>query len=168
MGLALVVASGLAFWFLAIKSVDLVILAISGITIGVAALALVTTSLTAIVIARTLRGSPGLGGLRLECGYDQKTGFSVSTLWFVPLVFLRFRWFAPAGEVSLVRQHWRSFETVTPHRRGCDDEIRREIEVSDAFRLTKITLHHVEKRQVRCLPSVGALRRMNVVQSITR
>lgn len=167
--LGLFVAGGGAFAFFSygIRKVDLVLFALAGIAVVVAALALLATSLTAIVLALRLGGVREEVGLRLECGVATKTEFSMSSLWFVPLVSVTWTWAEPRAAVDARARQGRLHETATPQRRGTYSRVRRRIDVSDAFRLTKITLLYEELRSVHCLPSVGALARMNVVRSLS-
>ncbi len=105
--------------------------------------------------------------MALWCGAARKTDSALTSLWLVPRVSVKWTWAGPRAEIEAVRRDRRLFETATPRRRGRFDRVERRIEVSDAFRLTKITLVHREPRSVHCLPSVGALRSVNVVRSMS-
>jgi uncharacterized protein (DUF58 family) len=167
LGAALAGAAGLAFVFYGIRKVDLVLFAMGGVAIVVTAVAFLATTLTAVALALRLRKSKETTGLRLECGLPTKTDFSLSSLWFVPLVSVTWTWAEPSAEVETLARHGRLFETTIARRRGSYERVRRRIELSDAFRLTKITLIHDEPRAVNCLPSVGALKKMNVLRSLS-
>lgn len=167
LGVGLAVGATFAFVFYGIRKVDLVLFAMAGVALVIAAVALLATSLTAIVLALRLRKVPAKAGLRLECGIPTKTDFSMSSLWFVPLVSVKWTWAEPSAEVDAAARQRRLHETVTARRRGSYERVRRRVEVSDAFHLTKITLLQDESRAVHCLPSVGALKRMNVIRSLS-
>jgi uncharacterized protein (DUF58 family) len=167
LGLALALGATLAFVYYGIRKVDLVLFAMAGVALVIAVVALLVTSVTAIVLALRLRSVPEKSGLRLECGVPTKTDYSMSNLWFVPLVAVKWTWAEPHAEVAAAPRERRLHETTTAQRRGCHDRVRRRIEVSDAFHLTKITLLHDEPRAVHCLPSVGALKRMTVLRSLS-
>jgi uncharacterized protein (DUF58 family) len=166
LGAGLAGAAAFAFVIYGVRKVDLVLFAMAGVAIVVTALALLATTLTAAVLALRLRKRREAAGLRLECGLPTKTDFSLSSLWFVPLVSVEWSWAEPRAEVEAVARHGRLNETTIARRRGSYERVRRRIELSDAFRLTKITLIHDEPRAVHCLPSVGALKRMNVIRSL--
>ncbi len=167
LGLGVALGSSLAFVTYGIRKVDLVLFALAGIAAVIAALAFLATTITAIVLAIRLRGVREQPGLRLECGVPTKTEFSLSSLWYVPLVSVRWTWSEPRAQVEAPARQGRHHETATPQRRGTYSRVRRRIDVSDAFRLTKITLLYEEARSVHCLPSVGALAKMNVVRSLS-
>lgn len=160
-------AAAFAFVSYGIRKVDLVLFAMAGVALVLTAVALLATSITAVVLALRLRSAPEKTGLRLECGLPTKTEFSISSLWFVPLVSVRWTWAEPTAEVETARRDGRLHEVATARRRGTYDHIRRRVELSDAFHLTKITLVHDEPQAVHCLPSVGALKRMNVIRSLS-
>ncbi len=167
LGVGVAAAGAYAFVTYGIRKVDLVLFALAGVAVVVAALAFLVTTLTAIVLAIRLRGVHEQTGLRLECGIPTRTEFSLSSLWFLPLVSVKWTWIEPHAIVDAPARAGRRHETATPQRRGSYSRVRRRIDVSDAFRLTKITLLHEESRAVNCLPSVGALAKMNVVRSLS-
>lgn len=167
LGIGLALGSAFAFVSYGIRKVDLVLFALAGLALVVAAVAFVITSITAVVLALRLRSPGGKAALRLECGIRAKTEFSLSSLWFVPLVSVKWTWAEPNGEIDATARDRRLHETVIATRRGSFDRVRRRIEISDAFHLTKITLLHDEPRAVRCLPSIGGLRRMTVIRSLS-
>jgi hypothetical protein len=149
LGLLLLGAAGASTWYFGFTKMDLVVLAMGSAALGVGAVALVVTSLTAVVLYRGLR-----------------TGFSVSSLWFLPLVEVKWTWQEPRARAELVRWKRRLWETVTATRRGTYEAVARRVEVSDAFRLTKIVFELREARTVRALPGTGALKKMQVIRSL--
>ena len=166
LGLVVLPSAGAATWFLGFKQLDLVVLAMGTAALAVGALALVLVVATSIVIALALRRARKGEGLRLECGVPAPSGFAMSSLWFLPLVDVRWNWVTPRARVDLRKKRGRQHETVTAQRRGFVETVARRIEIADAFRLTKIVLDVSEPRRVRALPSMGALKQVNVLRSL--
>lgn len=166
LGLAVLGAAAFALFQVGIKRSDLILLVLGLSALVVGALCLIATSITALVLYLALRKSVGNEKLGLECGFSTRSGFSLSSLWYVPFVHVGWSWIDPEAKVELVRHNRRLHEVVTPTRRGLCEEIHRRIDVGDAFGLTKISFRMREARSVRFYPSVGALRKMDVVRSI--
>lgn len=166
LGIAVLAAAALALLRYGIGRVDLILLVVGGVAIAVGALGLLSVIAASIGLGLALRKAKGGDALTLECGYASRTGFSLSTLWFVPFVKIRWAWSSPAAEVSLVKRARRLHEEVTGHRRGIHEEVERRVDVGDAFGLAKISLRVREPRTVRLVPSVGRLKNMAVVRSL--
>jgi len=167
-GLGLLVVVGCA-WALVrygIRHIDLLLLVVGTVGLALGLAAFLSTTLTALVLWRRGRKMRDEEPLRLECGYAARTGFSLSNLWFVPFVRIRWNWEVPEASVRLVPLKRRLHEEVTPLRRGLHDTITRRVEVSDAFGLTRLTFTLRQERVVRFVPSMGALRQIRVVRSI--
>jgi len=167
LGIAVAAGGALAFYYYGIKKVDLVLFALAGIAVVVTAVAMIATLVVAIVLAVRLRKWRAQAGLRLECGTPTTTEFATSSFWYVPLVSLKWSWLEPLARVDAPSKKGQLVETVTAERRGSYERVRRRIEVSDAFRLSKITLFHDEACSAHCLPSVGGLKKMNVIRSLS-
>ena len=169
LGLLILSGAGVATWFLGFERMDLVVLAMGTATLAVGALSLLIVSFTALGVWIALRRATRLGsaeGLRLECGAAVKTGFSIPSLWFVPLVDVRWTWLDPRAHIDLAKSKGRQREMVTAHRRGLVDHVVRRVEVTDAFHLTRIVMELRELRRVRALPSQGALKQVQVIRSL--
>jgi hypothetical protein len=166
--LGLLVLAGAAFALFAygLRRVDLVLLMMGGIGLALGALSLLAVVGAAIGLYLSLRKRGGGDTLRLECGFPARTGFSTSTLWFVPLVKVSWTWESPEARVKLVTFRRRHHEEITPTRRGMHETIVRRFEVSDAFGLMRVAFRVTEARPSRFAPSVGALRQMHVVRSV--
>lgn len=167
LGIAVAAGGALAFVYYGVRKVDLVLFALAGIAVVVTAVAFLATTGTAVALALRLRRLRAQAGLRLECGAPTKTEFSISSFWFIPLVSVKWTWLEPVARVDAAAQKRRLHETTIPERRGTYERVRRRIEVSDAFRLTRIVLLHDEATSAHCLPSVGALKKMNVIRSLS-
>ena len=169
--LGLLVASG-STWALVrlgIKRVDLLLLVIGGVGCVLTLLSLLFTASTGAALYVWLRRHPPADGdaLRLECGHGTRTSFSLPSLWWVPFVQLSWTWLMPDIEVGVRKVKGRVHEEITPSRRGLREEIVRRIVVSDVFGLAKVAFHVREKRDVRFIPSMGSLKSMHVVRSMS-
>ena len=170
LGLVTVGASALALFRYGVGRVDLLYLVIGAVGLGLSALGLLLSTLTALGLWVGLRRAPrgeGAAPLRLECGARTVTGFSLPSLWYLPMVRARWSWTRPRGSVRSARERGRLVEEVTPARRGLEEVIERRVEVSDAFALTRVAFLHREVRAVRAVPSTGALDRLQLSRSIS-
>lgn len=165
LGLVLLAGAAAATINWGFAKMDLVVLAMGAAALGIGAICLVTVVLTSIVLRQKLVKAHG-EGLALECGTPTRTGFSMSTLWYVPLVVVKWKWKDPEASLELVKQRGRKVEIVTAHRRGVYDGVVRRIEVTDAFHLTKIAFEVRESRKIRALPASGLLKQMRVIRSM--
>jgi hypothetical protein len=169
LGAVVLAGGGAAFYYLGIKRVDLVVLAMSAVALGVTAVCLLAVSLTALALKLSLRRALAResGTLGLECGFPTRVGFSVSSLWWVPFVTVSWRWLSPIATVRAVRERRRLHEECTPARRGLFDQVVRRVEVGDPFGLARCAFRVTDPRAVRALPSVGSLKRVEVVRTLS-
>lgn len=170
LGLLLLAGSSVALFYFGLQRIDLVLLVVGIVGLALGALSLLATSITALVLWLRMRKAargPEAEPLRLECGHPSATGFSVSSLWYVPFVRVTWTWAAPAARARRRNRRGRLHEEVLPDRRCLADTIERRMEVRDSFGITKIAFTAREKRTVQVLPSVGALRQMHVVRSLS-
>lgn len=155
---------------LALPRRDLVLLVICAAGLGVTALSAALSMLSAaglFVALRRGRGAPeNASPLELEGGVKEATGFSISSLWFLPLVRVRWSWISPEASVETARRGRRLFEIVTPLRRGKSGTIKRRIEVGDAFQLARIRFGSTENRPVRALPSKGSAKSLSFTHTL--
>lgn len=164
-GLLVGVGSGLAVWRYGVLRSDLILLAIG-------ALGLLTVLLGVLsVLAGALRlrlavpsPAPPLG---LETGRAARTGYTLPSLWWLPLARVELRWQSPPAEAELVRERGQLVERVTPTRRGEWPALQRAIEVFDPFGLAAITLRVEEDRAVAVTPDTGQLRTLPVLQGLS-
>ncbi len=165
-GVVLAVLSIWGLWRLGLGRIDLVVLTICAVALILLGLSLFSVVVGAAVLFNTADFKKGAPALHLECGYPGRTGFSVPSLWWLPLATVDWTWKSPQANVRLVREWGRITEQVTPMRRGESDEIVRMVTVADAFGLCSVTFPIHEKRRMRTTPSQGALKQMHVVQGL--
>jgi hypothetical protein len=169
LGLVAVAAAGFALVRYGVRRVDLLYLVIGAVGLGLGLLCALLTSIVAIGLWLRLRarGAAALPPLRLECGVRAATGFSAASLWYLPLAHVSWSWLRPEGAVRLRSARGRLEEEVTPSLRGLDDHIDRRVVVSDPFALTRIAFVQREPRAVRVIPSVGSLKQVQILRSIS-
>jgi hypothetical protein len=169
LGILVAAGSSAGLFGLALPRKDLVLLVICAAGLGVTGLAVGLSVVSALGLFLGHRRVPVAADappLELECGVKARTGFSVSSLWFVPLVKVRWSWTSPEASVETARRGGRLFEIATPRRRGRSALIRRRIEVGDAFHLARISLGSREERAVRALPSKGSAKSLSFTHTL--
>jgi hypothetical protein len=170
LGLLVMAASGYALVEYGLERIDLVLLVIGAVGLGLAGFGLLATITAALIlgIRQRKRRKAGThdGPLDVECGYPVPTGFWLPRLRGVPFIAIRWRWLEPAAEVRIVAKAGRLREEVIAARRGQVSAVVRELEIGDIFGLSQIRLRLVEQRKVRFVPSVGQLKRVDVIRGM--
>lgn len=166
LGLMTLAGGAVALFYYGWQRIDLLLLIVGAIVLGLGAVVLLVVAITSLTLWLRLRRPADGEPLKLECGYPNRTGFTLPTLWYVPFVRVAWQWVRPAAHVRTMKRAGRVHEEITPTQRGIRDEIVRRFEVSDVFGLSKVAFRSTEKRAVRFVPSAGALRNMHVVRSI--
>lgn len=169
LGVAVVAGAVVASAHYGFGRIDMVLLAAGLVGVGLGAITLLTTVITSLVLWRKVRARrSGESDLSLECGYPSRTGFAVGRPWFVPFVRVGWTWIDPPAEVRQVAgRGFRLEEEVFPTGRGLQERIVRRFVVGDVFGLTRVAWESVEPRTIRVLPSVGGLKQMHVVRSLS-
>ena len=167
LGVLVGAGSAWALFHWGLGRIDLLLLVIGIVGLGLVALCTLLSVVTAVLIFFRFRKRESDEALKLECGFAGRTGFSMGSPWFVPFVRVGWTWTDPEAHVDQHRRGLRLHEVVTPVRRAHHDQIVRRMEVSDSFGLTRITFFIREARDVRFHPSVGALKTMHVVRSMS-
>src|SRR5262245_54790410 len=98
-GALLLCGAGLALARYGLGHVDLLLLVIGGVGLGVGAVALLVVTPAALVLFLSLRRPPEGEPLTLQTGMPMPTGFSLRSVWFVPLLIVEWAWEAPDAEV---------------------------------------------------------------------
>jgi hypothetical protein len=168
LGLLVAGASGYALVEYGFGRLDLVLLVIGAVGVGLAAFGLLATIAGALISwLRHRRRPPADGSLDVECGYPVPTGFSLPRLRWVPFMAIRWRWLEPDAQVRVVPAGGLLREEVIASRRGRVGAVVRELEVGDIFGLAQIRLRLTEQRKVRFVPSVGQLKRVDVIRGMS-
>lgn len=133
--------------------------------VGYAALALLAAS-TLLTLLATLglkvalvrRRREPLADRVFETARPRETGYSLSTLFFVPFVRIDWRWEQPAGvEVTMERAGLRLHERATFRDRGHFSGVLRRVVVEDVFGLARLALRDRDPVEGKVLPHVGRL-----------
>jgi len=170
--LGLLVLGGCAFALLeyGIERIDLVLLVIGAVGLGIGAFGLLATITAALILwvrqRRRARSGQGESGLDVECGYPVPTGFWLPRLRYVPFIAIRWRWLEPEAQVQVVPKGRQLREEVIAARRGRVGAVVRELEVGDIFGISQIRMRLTEQRKVRFVPSVGQLKRVDVIRGM--
>jgi uncharacterized protein (DUF58 family) len=167
LGAGVAVLSAIAL-VIGIRRVDLVLLGAASIGIVGLLLGLVTVSIAALGVRRALRRSAGTTTpLAIECGFAMRTGFALPRVRWLPGIRITWRWESPRADVRVLAAGARLEEEVLASARGWSESLTRVIEIGDAFGTSRIVLTHREERAVRMLPSVGGLKQMHVIRTLS-
>ena len=169
LGLALALVASVALISFGFKKLDLVLLVLG---YGGAGLLLISTLL---VVSSALgvffwlrRASFSWRTSTFETGMPLLTGFSLPSMWWLPLVQLRWSWEAPeALPVEPEPGAGRLRERVTLRQRGIFESVTRRLVIQDAFGLARIVLRHRQLGPIQVLPHLGGIRRLPVLTSLT-
>lgn len=168
LGALITLASAFSLWSYGIARIDLLLLIVGGVGLGLVGIAALVTVAAALSLWLRYRKPPPRDPLRVECGAPTRTDFSFPSLWYLPLIGLRWRWTAPDGAVRAWVEAGRTREEVRAARRGTYDLVERELEVFDLVGLCLIRFRLREPRQARVMPSSGKLRHVDILQSTSR
>jgi len=169
LGMALGAVALVALIVYGFEKLDLVLLVLGYGGIGL----LVLTTLVVVASALGLRlwlrrASIGWSTKTFETGSPLPSGFSLPSLWWLPMVQIRWSWVAPpACRVESSSERGRLRERVRIEQRGIFESVRRRIEVRDAFGLSRLAFEHRKDGPIEVLPHVGGMRRLPVLTSLT-
>ena len=168
LGLIVAAAAGHALVNYGLKQIDLVLLVIGAVGLGLVVSGMLATLVGSLVLwrANKRRDSEAKTGIDVECGYPAPTGFTLPRLRWLPFIAIDWRWVEPEAEVRVVAKRGELREEVIASRRGRVGAVVRELEVGDIFGLTQMRLRLSEQRTVRFVPSVGQLKRVDVIRGM--
>lgn len=166
LGVVLTAAAYAALEWFAYAQLDLVWL-----VVGYVGLCLTLVSPITVVMAAAwlkLRGprAHGDAAMTLETGLARSTDFRLPSLWYLPLVQVRWEWLTPRdAEVTTAREGAELTERVACAERGRFEHIERLVVVSDPFGISRVTVHMKEPRALDVLPRIGGLRNLPSLSS---
>jgi hypothetical protein len=166
LGVLVAAGAAAALFHYGLGQIDLLLLIVGIIGLALVALAFLFVSVTALVLFLRVRKRKSDKALELDCGNATRTDFTLLRPWFVPFVRIGWTWVEPEARVVPKKQGFRVAEEVTPVRRAIRDDIVRKIEVSDWFGLARVRFTARELRQVRFVPSMGALKNIHCVRAM--
>lgn len=167
LGVLVAVVATVALLRYGLARLDLVLLVVGGAFVGLTALGLVAVVATAVGLWLHLRGRPRGGEpVEVECGYAHRTGFSLGGVRWVPLVDVTWTWVDPPAELRIVAERGRLVEEVVGTRRGVVAGVARRIEVRDVLGLCAVAWVWRDARPLRFVPTVGALRSLEVIRGM--
>ena len=151
----------------AVPSIDLVLLVLCVVALVLVVASGLAIGVARIVLGRSLRGWTTGEPLRMECGFAARTGFSVPRLGWIPFVDLAWAWSRRDTEVVALPGPAGLVEQVVATRRVVARQIERRFTLTDVFGLWRVRWTHVQRRDVRAVPSPGALRDVDVVRGLS-
>lgn len=162
-----------ALWRFGYGKMDLLVFVISLSGLSLLGLgSLLTTGAAFYLRRRVLAGRDGAAGTALfpavETGVPTETGFRLPALATVPMVKVKWRILAPPSVRA--RRRFRSGEWVEEliaDRRCRVDSVVREVEVSDAFGLSRVAWRFTQRGDLRILPQPGRLGAIPPLQALS-
>ena len=169
LGCAVALLSIVALVSFGYGKLDLVLLVLGYGVVGLLALAVLTVIVSALALrAWSRRSASSWSMTKLETGRALPTGFSLPSLWWFPLVQVRWDWLRPERATAFqTASRGRLEEQVALGRRGIFDRVTRRIVIQDAFGLARLAFRHEQAGPLEVLPHVGGLRRLPVLTSLT-
>ena len=137
LGVALAVVASVALLSFGFKKLDLVLLVLGYGGLGLLAIATLVVATSSLGLWwRLRRASLGWSTSTFETGAPLPTGFSLPSLWWLPLVQVSWMWVSPDADVAdHVSKGGRLREQVRLRHRGIFPSITRRVVVQDAFGL---------------------------------
>jgi uncharacterized protein (DUF58 family) len=169
LGMALAGVASVALLSFGFKKLDLVLLVVGYGGVGLLAIAALVVASSALGLwLRLRRASFRWSTSTFETGAPLPTGFSLPSLWWLPLVQVQWTWVSPGADVAdAVAENGRLREQVTLRRRGIFPSVIRHVVVQDAFGLSRIAFRHRQPGPIEVLPHLGGIRRLPVLTSLT-
>lgn len=169
LGAAIGIVAVVALFSFGFEKLDLVLLVLGYGGMALLALCVLAVGVSALGLRLSLRnGVRPLNTSTLETGRSLPTGFSLPSLWWFPLVQVRWRWVLPErAEISTTSRRGRLEERVLLGRRGIFDRVVRRIVVQDAFGLSRVAFSMEQEGAIEVLPHLGGIRRLPVLTSLT-
>lgn len=169
LGMAVAAVAAVALVPFGFQKLDLVLLVVGYGAAGLVVICIVSVVLTALGLRISLRrASLEWTTTTMETGAPLPTGFSLPSLWWLPLVQVRWVWLAPDEALAdAVARGGRLRERVRLGRRGIFSAVTRRIVVQDAFGLSRVSFTHEQPGPIEVLPHLGGIRRLPVLTSLT-
>jgi hypothetical protein len=169
LGVAVAIVAVVALVSFGFEKLDLVLLVLGYGGAALLALCVLAVGVSAVGLRWSLRGGVRpLNTSTLETGRSLPTGFSLPSLWWFPLVQVRWTWVLPErAAISTRPRHGRLEERVLLGRRGIFERVVRRIVVQDAFGLSRVAFSIEQEGVMEVLPHLGGIRRLPVLTSLT-
>ena len=169
LGLAVAGVSFVALVSFGFDKLDLVLLVLGYGGAGLLGLSVVSVLVATVGLRWSLRrASTDWTSSGFETGSAMPTGFTLPSLWWIPLVQVRWSWVSPErAEVEQRAERGRLRERVRLGERGIFDMVTRRVVVQDAFGLARLAFRHRQPGPIEVLPHLGGIRRLPVLTSLT-
>ncbi len=169
LGMAVASVAAVALVPFGFEKLDLVLLVVGYGAAGLVGICVLAVGLSALGMRFSIRRtSSQWATTTMETGSPLPTGFSVPSLWWLPLVQVRWVWSMPGEAVAeAIPERGRLRERVVLGRRGIFDVVTRRIVVQDAFGLSRVAFTQRQSGPIEVLPHLGGIRRLPVLTSLT-
>lgn len=168
LGLAVTLIAAGTYWGFAKPHADHALSLAAQMALLLVALALAGVLVGVLLVSFRLRRLSAQGSaLTFEARRGFARGLELSSLPWLPVLELSWRWAAPIGvDVTLVRSGGRLREEVSSPGRAQVSEVVRVFVLEDGFGLARWELRHTEARELRILPALGRLRQAPLLESL--
>ncbi|MBN1655810.1 MAG: DUF58 domain-containing protein [Deltaproteobacteria bacterium] len=168
LGLLIAGASAVTLKLFAYAELDLVLLVVGYTTLALCVVSAIFVSAAAVFLKLHVRSSEPRQTLVLETKTAMETGFSIPSLFFVPLIQVRWGWEEPkVVRITRSRRRGRLHEVASFSDRGCFRVAVRRLVVEDAFGFCRIAIRVADQIALDVLPHLGGLRHLAALMSMT-
>ncbi|MCX4245518.1 DUF58 domain-containing protein [Paraliomyxa miuraensis] len=168
LGVVVISGASIALLHYGIDRLDLVLLVVGGAFIALTGLSLLAVVSTSIGLwAHLRRRTAATEAVEVECGHPHRTGFSLGVVRWLPFVDVTWTWVEPPAELRITVDRGRLIEEVTGQRRGVVAGVVRRMVVRDSFGLCAIAWTWRDDQPLRFVPTVGALRTIEVIRGMS-
>ncbi len=168
LGMALGAVAAIALVGFGFAKLDLVLLVVGYGGAGLLLISMLVVATTALGLwLRLRRADLGWSASTFETGAAARTGFSLRSLWWLPLAQVTWSWTRPRADVEPTVSSGRVRERVVLQKRGVFESVTRRVVVQDAFGLSRIAFHQEQLGPIEVLPHLGGIRKLPVLTSLT-
>jgi len=177
-GLAVLIIALVALRVFGYGRMDLVVFALAICALAIVCFSTVIVLLGGLILRHQIREhlemqvllGRHVARIRVEAGYPNETGFSLSTMPWLPLIGVRWDIHFPDAIDTRLRlsedeQSWE--EEIVPRRRCRSTRITRRFTVSDVLGFSRFTWRVTQEGELLALPRAGNIKSLPLLRSLT-
>ena len=177
-GLAVLIIAILALQRYGYGRMDLVVFALAVCALAIVCFSTVIVLLGGLILRHQIRHTLEMEALlrrhtpriKVEAGYPNETGFSLSTMPWLPLIGVSWEIVYPDAIINRNRlsddeQRWE--EEIVPHKRCRTQQITRRFTVRDVLGFSRFTWRFTQEGELLALPQAGNIKALPLLRSLT-
>lgn len=177
-GLAVLLIALLALQRYGYGRMDLVVFALAVCALAIVCFTTVIVLLGGLILRQQIRHSLEMEALlrrhtpriKVEAGYPNETGFSLSTMPWLPLIGVSWEIVHPdaisnRNRLSDDEQRWE--EEIVPHKRCRTQQVTRRFTVRDVLGFSRFTWRFTQDGELLALPQAGNIKALPLLRSLT-